>query len=83
MFLKLRTDHMMVLGVPTGQFVPDPVVADLIGLDRILGTLPSLLGHLYENSLIPIERAHAVASLSTYPSAAMLKVFAGTLAHVP
>lgn len=82
-FLKLRTDHMMVLAVPTGRFVPDPVAAYLIGLDRIVGTLPSLLGHLYENSLIPIERAHAVASLSTYPSAAMLKVFAGNLAHVP
>ena len=83
LFLKLRDDHTMVVSIPTGAYVAEPQLADLVGLDRILATLPGLLGHLHEGSLLPIERAHAVASLSTYPSAAILKLFANQAGQIP
>ncbi len=75
-FLKLNAYHSMVINVPTGQHVPDPAVANLIGFDRVVATLPSLLSNRYEGALMPIELANGVASLSTYPSAQILKMFA-------
>jgi hypothetical protein len=35
-----------------------------------------LLSNRYEGALMPIEMANGVASLSTYPSAKILKMFA-------
>lgn len=79
--VKLDPYTHMVLSVPTGEYQPDPDfptgAADLIGLDRILATLPSLLSHQHEGALFPVTLANGVASLSSYPSAAILKVFAG------
>lgn len=75
-FLKLNPYHSMVLNVPTGQHLPDPTAADLIGFDRILATLPTILSNRYEGALMPVEMANGVASLSTYPSAKILKMFA-------
>jgi hypothetical protein len=45
-------------------------------LDRILATLPGMISSRHENALIPIEMANSIASLSTYPSAQVLKLFA-------
>jgi hypothetical protein len=75
-FLKLNAYHSMVLNVPTGQHVPNPTISDLIEFDRIVATLPGLLSNRYEGALMPIELANGVASLSTYPSARILKMFA-------
>lgn len=79
--VKLDPYTYMVLSVPTGEYHPDPDfpsgATDLIGLDRILATLPSLLSHQHEGALFPVTLANGVASLSSYPSAAILKVFAG------
>jgi len=75
-FVKLSDSHSTVLSIPTGRYIANPTVPDLIGIERILATLPGISGHLHEGSLLPIERAHAVASLSTYPSAAIFKLFA-------
>jgi hypothetical protein len=66
----------MVLNVPIGLHQPDPTFADLIGFDRILSTLPSLLSNRYEGALMPVEMANGVASLSIYFSAKILKMFA-------
>jgi hypothetical protein len=38
--------------------------------------LPSILSNRHEGALLPVELVHGVASLSTYPSARILKVFA-------
>lgn len=78
--VKLDPYTSLVLSVPTGAYCealdfPNDI-SDLIGLDRILATLPSLIGHQTENSLTPIALAHGVASLSSYPSATVLKLFA-------
>lgn len=75
-FVKLSNYHQMILNIPTGSFLSTPSYQDLIGADRIFATLPSLLSNRHEGALLPIELAHGVASLSTYPSAQMLKLFA-------
>lgn len=80
-FVKLDPYTYMVLSVPTGKYRPDQdfpaAMSDFIGLDRILATLPSLLSHQHEGALFPVTLANGVASLSSYPSAAVLKLFAG------
>ena len=78
-FLKLSDYHQMVISVPTDRktFHPAPQVNDLVGFQRIAATLPTILSSRHEGGLLPIELAHGVASLSTYPSARILRLFAG------
>jgi hypothetical protein len=52
---------------------------ELDGVDRIFATLPTILSSRHEGALLPVELAHGVASLSTYPSAHILKVFTDTV----
>jgi hypothetical protein len=75
-FVKLSQYHQMVLNIPTGEHKENPAISDLIGADRIFSTLPTILSNRYEGALLPIELANGVASLSTYPSAHILKIFA-------
>jgi hypothetical protein len=75
-FVRLSQFHQCVLNIPTGRYVKDPTLGDLIGADRIFVTLPTILSSKFEGGLLPIELAHGVASLSTYPSAKMLRIFA-------
>lgn len=75
-FVRLTERHKMVLNIPTGKFVQNPGVGDLIGAPQIFATLPTLLSSRYEDGLLPIELANAVASLSTYPSVQILRMFA-------
>jgi len=77
-YVKVDTTTHMVLNIPTGQYCPDgtfPAPHDLIGLDRILATLPSLVSHKHEGALFPVELAHGIASMSSYPSAKVLQRF--------
>jgi hypothetical protein len=77
-YLKLDPGTVIVLSIPTGAYstVGDfPMPQDLIGLDRILATLPSLVSRRYEGGLYPIEIANGIASLSSYPSAKILQRF--------
>jgi len=80
-FVKLTPYHHMVLNIPTGEYNENKLfpnnTADFIGFDRIFATLPKLISHRHEGALVPIELAHGIASLSSYPSARILKVFAG------
>ena len=66
----------MILNIPSGRFNANPKYDELIGIDRILGTLNIMLSSKHESGLIPIEMAHGIASLSTYPSAKILKMLA-------
>jgi len=75
-FVKIDHYHQMVLNIPTGEFKENPTLSDLIGADRIFATLPTILSNKYEGALLPVELANGVASLSTYPSAQILKIFA-------
>jgi hypothetical protein len=68
----------MVLNLPTGHYNPAgsfPSATDLIGLPRILATLPSLISHKFEGALFPIELANGIASMSSYPSGKILQRF--------
>lgn len=80
-FTKLTPYHSMVLNVAIKAYSKDndfpSTAADFIGLEEILSTLPGLISHQHEGALMPIELAHGVASLSSYPSAKILKLFAG------
>lgn len=75
-FVKISNYHQMVLNIPTGEYVEDPTLSNLLGAERIFATLPTILSSRFEGALLPIELAHDVASLSTYPSAQILKIFA-------
>jgi hypothetical protein len=74
--VKLNAHHQMVLNIPTGDHKPDPKFGDLIGAGRIFATIPSILSNRYEGGLLPVELANGLASLSTYPSARILEIFA-------
>jgi hypothetical protein len=77
-YLKLDPGTYMVLNVPTGNYDPAPhfpTSVDLIGLPRILATLPSIVSHKFEGALFPVELANGIASMSSYPSARILERF--------
>jgi len=79
-FLVLNDRYKLVLTVPVSKsmesFILTPNLNDLIGINRIIATLPSILSSRFENGLLPIELANSIASLSTYPSAQILRLFA-------
>jgi len=80
-FVVVNERYCFVLTIPlsTGnmsEFVQAPDINKIIGIDNIMATLPTLLSSRHENALLPIELAHSIASLSTYPSAQVLKLFA-------
>ena len=77
-FVKFDPGTYMVLNVPTGSYDPAgkfPLATDLIGLSRILATLPTLISHKFEGALFPIELANGIASMSSYPSGRILQRF--------
>jgi hypothetical protein len=76
LFVKIDDYHYLVLNIPTGEYKDSQFMGDLVGVKRILATLPTILSHRHECALVPIELANGVASLSSYPSATILKVFA-------
>ena len=81
-FLTVGERYRFVINIPINEsmnaYIIKPEVGSLIGIDRILATLPHLLSSRFENGLMPIELANSVASLSTYPSAQVLKLFSNT-----
>lgn len=82
MYVKIDPGTFMVLNVPTGEYDDSnsfPDAKDLIGLDRILATLPSLVSHKFEGALFPVELANGIASMSSYPSAKILERFSDDL----
>jgi hypothetical protein len=78
-FVVLDERCKLVLNIPVSvamqKFIMAPQASRLINLNRILATLPMLLSSKYENALLPIELVNSIASLSTYPSAQILKLF--------
>ena len=76
-FVKLNDYHQTVLNIPTGEYdyIDNPMISNLIGANRIFATIPTIISNRYEGGLLPIELAHGIASLSTYPSAHILKIF--------
>ena len=79
--VKQNPYHYIVLNIPTGEYLDNEnkpnSVNDFIGIERILVTIPQMLSYRHECALIPIELVNGIASLSSYPSAKVLKLFAG------
>lgn len=78
LYVKVDPGSYMVLNVPTGDYLDEterPIATDLIGLPRILATIPSLVSHKFEGALYPVELANGIASMSSYPSATILQRF--------
>lgn len=74
-FVKLDDRHKFVLGIPNGN-QSDPQDSHLFGSGRIFSTLGDILSARHESALLPVQMAHSIASLSTYPSAKVLALFA-------
>lgn len=77
-FVKFDPGTYMVLNIPTGAYNPSPefpTASDLIGADRILRTITTLISPKFEGALFPIELANGIASMSSYPSAKILERF--------
>lgn len=78
-FYKLNNYHKMVLNIPTGNYEANPNKESLIGFGRIMTTLPRIISNRFEGAIYPIELANGIASLSSYPSAKVLEIFASDL----
>lgn len=76
LFVKTGPHHRLVLSIPTGEYKDSKSLLDFHGAERTLGTLHTILSNKHESALLPIELANGIASLSTYPSAKILKIFA-------
>ena len=77
-FVVLDNNTHMVLNMSPGEYNKSgefPQIADIIGLNRIIATLPSLVSRKYEGALYPIELVNGIASMSNYPSAKILEDF--------
>lgn len=77
-FVKLDPGSYLVVSIPTGEYINSggsPIEEDLLGFQRIMATLPSIVSHKFEGALYPVELANGIASLSSYPSAAILRKF--------
>lgn len=77
-FLVIDKNTRMVLNMSPGVYKPDddfPKDENIIGLKRILATIPSLISRKYEGALYPIELVNGIASMSNYPSAKILQDF--------
>lgn len=77
--VKMDPNTYLVLSIPTGNYNPSrdfPVGSDIIGLKRILATLPELVSRRFQCGLFPIEMANGIASMSSYPSKSVLARFA-------
>jgi hypothetical protein len=77
-YVKLDPDTALVLNIPTGAYSENlqfPNPDNLVGLGRIMATLPELISRRHEGALFPVELANGVASMSSYPSAKILQRF--------
>lgn len=76
--VSLDRNTNYVLNITTGGYGKDknyPQEEDLIGLHKILSTIPSIVSRKYEGALYPVELANGIASMSNYPSAKILERF--------
>lgn len=81
--VKIDSKTAVVLNIPPYEYktseaegyINFPCANNLIGLEKIIEGLHSLVTVKYKNALLPIVLANGIASLSSYPSASVLKLF--------
>lgn len=75
-FVCLDRNTHLVLNLTAGIYREEddfPQEEELIGLDRILATIPSLINHMHENALYPVVLANGAASLAVSSSPILQK----------
>lgn len=77
--VRLGPHHVVVLTVPTGQFLLNPRPQDLFGLDQSVRVLSKLTSFRYPNALVPLVLANSMASIAQRPSNTILETFASNL----
>lgn len=76
---RLGPQHLLVLNIPTGDFLVNPAQADLIGFSNTVRCLCELISYRYPNALLPLVLANSAASISLKPSGPILKQFLDNL----
>ncbi len=80
--VRIGSEHLLALNVPTGQFLTEPGLEDLIGFEESVRTLNELTSYRYPNALIPLVLANSAASIARKPSGSILSTFADQLMGV-
>lgn len=73
--VRLGKNHIITFNAPTGEFMLNPDLDDLIGFKESCRLLSKLLSYSFENALIPIVLVNAEASISNTPSGGILTQF--------
>jgi hypothetical protein len=73
--VRIGPDHVLVLNVPTGEYLISPESNDLIGFEQIAQVLSKLVSYSHDNALIPLIMANTEASISNQPSGSILSHF--------
>jgi len=79
-YLKFDPGSYLVINVPTGEYKEQREFSFGIGSNWIRPYFEhssTLVSHKFEGALFPVELANGVASMSSYPSAKVLQLFAG------
>lgn len=77
--IRLGDRHVVVLHIPTGGFLTEPKLSDLIGFEQSARVLSKLLSHRYDNALVPLVLVNSMASIARKPSGTILQSFADRL----
>jgi len=73
--LRISFNHLLVVDIPTGNFLLTPLITDLIGFPEIAKALSQLQSSAFPNALIPIVLANSEASISNQPSNEILSQY--------
>ncbi len=77
--VRLGTDHVVALNVPTGDFMMEPDLDDLYGVQESMAVLSEMRSYSHENALIPLVLVNSAESISMNFSGDVLEVFARRL----
>jgi hypothetical protein len=77
--VRLGPNHLVVLNVPTGEFMIDPKPEHLFGFDESVRVLSRLTSYRFPNALVPLVLANSMASIAQRPSGTILETFAASL----
>lgn len=77
--VRIGSDHLLALNVPTGPFLTEPEPQDLFSFEASVRSLSELVSYRYPNALIPLVLANSMASIARRPSGDILSAFADNL----
>ena len=77
--MKIDPAAFMALNIPTGNYISSATFPTRRSyrFGSRFEDVATLVSHKFEGALFPVELANGVASMSSYPSAKVLQLFAG------